>query len=107
MPTLKQSYQNWRSYRKTCNELHQMSDRELNDIGISRGDIPFVARRARQLTSLLTGPFLLPEVREIGRLSTSSQAIGQVKTPTGSPPPVGVFPFVGRDASDAENAWQH
>ncbi len=46
MPTLKQSYQNWRSYRKTCNELHQMSDRELNDIGIARGDIPFVARRA-------------------------------------------------------------
>ncbi len=46
MPTLRQSYQNWRKYRNTCAELYRMSDRELNDIGIGRGDIPFVARRA-------------------------------------------------------------
>ncbi len=46
MTSLQSSFRNWRKYRSTCNELYRMSDRELNDIGISRGDIPFVARRA-------------------------------------------------------------
>ncbi|WP_333781702.1 DUF1127 domain-containing protein [Hoeflea prorocentri] len=45
MVSFKQSFANWRAYRNTCNELYKMSDRELNDIGIARGDIPFVARR--------------------------------------------------------------
>jgi uncharacterized protein YjiS (DUF1127 family) len=44
--TFKQSFGNWRRYRNTCNELYRMSDRELNDIGISRGDIPFIARQS-------------------------------------------------------------
>ena len=44
--TFKQSFANWRRYRNTCNEMYRMSDRELNDIGISRGDIPFVARQS-------------------------------------------------------------
>lgn len=43
---LKQSYNRWRQYRQTCNELSRMSERELRDLGISRGDIPFVARRS-------------------------------------------------------------
>ncbi len=30
--------------RQTSDELHSMSDRELNEIGISRGDIPQIAR---------------------------------------------------------------
>ena len=47
MVSLKQSFKNWRQYRNTCNELYQMSDHELNDIGIARGEIPFVARRAK------------------------------------------------------------
>lgn len=37
----------WRSYRRTVNELSALSNRELDDLGISRADIPFVARRAR------------------------------------------------------------
>lgn len=45
--SLKQSFNNWRQYRNTCNELYQMSDRELNDIGLARADIPFVARRRK------------------------------------------------------------
>lgn len=40
------SYRNWRRYRQTINELSRLSDRELNDLGIHRGDIPFVARRS-------------------------------------------------------------
>lgn len=40
-------YREWRSYRRTVNELSALSNRELNDLGISRGDIPHVARRAR------------------------------------------------------------
>ena len=33
-------------YRDTVRELSQLSDRELDDIGISRGEIPQVATRA-------------------------------------------------------------
>ncbi len=37
----------WRSYRRTVDELSQLSTRELNDLGISRADIRRVARRGR------------------------------------------------------------
>jgi uncharacterized protein YjiS (DUF1127 family) len=40
------SYSNWRRFRETCNELNRLSQRELADLGISRSDIPAVARRA-------------------------------------------------------------
>lgn len=40
------NYRNWRRYRSTVDELSRLSNRELNDLGISRGDIPYVARRA-------------------------------------------------------------
>ena len=40
------NYRNWRRYRDTVNELNRLTSRELNDLGISRGDIPFVARRS-------------------------------------------------------------
>ncbi|MFB2553671.1 DUF1127 domain-containing protein [Ensifer soli] len=40
------SFSTWRKYRQTCVELNRMSDRELNDLGIGRGDIPQVARKA-------------------------------------------------------------
>lgn len=43
---LRQSFNRWRQYRQTCNELGRMDDRELRDLGITRGDIPFVARRS-------------------------------------------------------------
>lgn len=40
------SYNNWRRYRNTVNELSRLSVRELNDLGIMPSDIPHVARRA-------------------------------------------------------------
>ena len=40
------NYRNWRRYRDTVTELNRLTNRELQDLGISRGDIPFVARRA-------------------------------------------------------------
>jgi uncharacterized protein YjiS (DUF1127 family) len=41
---LVRSYNNWRRYRETVAELGKLSSRELNDLGISRADIPFIAR---------------------------------------------------------------
>lgn len=40
------NYRNWRRYRETVSELSRLSNRELSDLGISRSDIPFVARKA-------------------------------------------------------------
>jgi len=40
------NYRNWRRYRETVNELNRLSTRELNDLGLARGDIPHVARRS-------------------------------------------------------------
>jgi uncharacterized protein YjiS (DUF1127 family) len=40
---LVRSYNEWRRYRRTVAELGTLSNRELNDLGISRGDIPYVA----------------------------------------------------------------
>ncbi|MEL6504686.1 MAG: DUF1127 domain-containing protein [Pseudomonadota bacterium] len=37
---------NWNRVRQTRNELNSLSNRELTDLGINRGDIPFIARRA-------------------------------------------------------------
>lgn len=39
------SYNTWKGVRKTRNELNALSNRELNDLGISRGDIHFIATR--------------------------------------------------------------
>lgn len=36
--------QHWRKVNQTRNELRALTDRELNDIGISRSDIDRVAR---------------------------------------------------------------
>lgn len=36
----------WNRVRQTRNELYGLSNRELNDLGIARGDIPFIAKRA-------------------------------------------------------------
>jgi uncharacterized protein YjiS (DUF1127 family) len=33
----------WRRYREAVRELSQLTDRELEDIGVRRGDIPFIA----------------------------------------------------------------
>lgn len=44
--TVVKNYRQWRSYRETVSELNRLSTRDLNDLGIGRGDIEFVARRA-------------------------------------------------------------
>lgn len=38
---------NWRSYRKTVAELGALSNRELDDLGIHRSEIPYIAKRSR------------------------------------------------------------
>ena len=40
------NYRNWRRYRDTVSELSRLSNRELNDLGIGRSDIHYVARKA-------------------------------------------------------------
>lgn len=40
------NYRNWRRFRNTCDELNRLSNRELDDLGISRSDIPSVARKS-------------------------------------------------------------
>lgn len=42
---LTSKFQKWRSYRRTFNELSRLSNRELDDLGLNRGDISSVARR--------------------------------------------------------------
>jgi uncharacterized protein YjiS (DUF1127 family) len=38
------SFNNWRKFRQTLTELGRMSSRELQDLGIDRGDIRTIAR---------------------------------------------------------------
>ena len=40
------AFNNWRRYRETVAELGRLGTRELNDLGISRGDIPFIAMKS-------------------------------------------------------------
>lgn len=40
------SFAQWRSYRNTVAELNSLSQRELDDLGIGRGDIKRIARLA-------------------------------------------------------------
>lgn len=39
-------YRRWRTYQTTVSELARLSNRELDDLGISRADIPFVAAKS-------------------------------------------------------------
>jgi len=41
------TFRNWRSYRKTITELGALSNRELDDLGINRSEIPSIAKRGR------------------------------------------------------------
>lgn len=41
------SINKWRNYRRAVAELNTLSNRELDDLGIIRGDIPFIARNGR------------------------------------------------------------
>lgn len=40
------NYRNWRTYRNTVSELSRLTNRELADLGINRGEIHAVARKA-------------------------------------------------------------
>lgn len=42
--TIIQKYRNWKKYRQTFAELSRLSERELDDVGIGRGDIHFISR---------------------------------------------------------------
>ena len=42
----KEQFENFAQYRKTVRELNKLTDRELDDLGISRGSIRFVAQMA-------------------------------------------------------------
>jgi uncharacterized protein YjiS (DUF1127 family) len=41
------SLRQWRRSRETARQLAALSDRELSDIGVSRGDSPQAARQGR------------------------------------------------------------
>ena len=43
------AYRTWRKYRETYDELMRLSNRDLSDIGIKRGDILTIARRTGRL----------------------------------------------------------
>ena len=43
--TVVRKYNNWVNYRRAVDELSRLSSRELQDLGISRSDIKFIARR--------------------------------------------------------------
>ena len=43
---LKSRYASWKRYNRTVSELESLSSRELDDLGIARGDIASVARAA-------------------------------------------------------------
>ena len=45
---VKSAFINWYDVRTTRKELNRLSDRELDDIGLSRSDIDAVARRGRR-----------------------------------------------------------
>ena len=46
LKTISEKLAAWRRYREAVRELSQLSDRELDDIGIRRGDIEYIVRRS-------------------------------------------------------------
>jgi uncharacterized protein YjiS (DUF1127 family) len=46
LKSISEKFAAWRRYRDAVRELSQLSDRELDDIGIRRGDIEFIVRRS-------------------------------------------------------------
>jgi uncharacterized protein YjiS (DUF1127 family) len=44
--TISEKLQAWRRFRDAVRELSQLSDRELADIGVRRGEIEFIVRRS-------------------------------------------------------------
>ncbi|TCD12444.1 DUF1127 domain-containing protein [Oricola cellulosilytica] len=46
---LARSFNEWRRYNATRAQLNRLSSRELEDIGMNRGDITEVARKAARI----------------------------------------------------------
>ena len=46
LKTISEKLAAWRRYRDAVRELSQLSDRELSDIGIRRGDIETIVRKS-------------------------------------------------------------
>jgi uncharacterized protein YjiS (DUF1127 family) len=46
LKTISEKLSAWRRYREAVRELSQLSDRELTDIGIRRGEIVDLVRRS-------------------------------------------------------------
>jgi uncharacterized protein YjiS (DUF1127 family) len=67
---LAKRYAEWRQREQTYAELAQLDDRSLADIGISRGEIPYVLRHPR--------------------LSRASVWAGQARTGTSAPTDCGI-----------------
>ncbi len=44
MDRIGKAYRAWSRYRKSYNELNRLSDRDLWDIGVNRGDIPALSK---------------------------------------------------------------
>ena len=44
--TISEKLSAWRRYREAVRELSQLTDRELTDIGIRRGDIETIVRQS-------------------------------------------------------------
>lgn len=51
MQTIATKIQQWRQYRASVRELSRLTDRELNDLGIGRADIEFVARKGARASA--------------------------------------------------------
>ncbi len=51
LKTITEKLNAWLRYREAVRELSQLSDRELNDIGIRRGDIEFIVRQDLSLAA--------------------------------------------------------
>jgi uncharacterized protein YjiS (DUF1127 family) len=43
---MKTRFATWKKYNRTVSELSALSNRELDDLGFARGDIPQIARQA-------------------------------------------------------------
>ena len=44
--SLKTRFTTWKKYNRTVSELSALSNRELDDLGLARGDIARIAREA-------------------------------------------------------------
>lgn len=53
--SLNDKYQSHAEYKETLKELSKLTDKELNDIGIARGDIRSIARGDRDINPNLRG----------------------------------------------------